>query len=50
MMTCSAPQAEYHRDKFRVFAHVNSPAWLIRHLIKSDAADGAGASPDEGQQ
>ena len=27
------PQADYHQEKFKTFPHVNSPAWLIRHLV-----------------
>lgn len=28
-------QAEYHADKFRAFPHVNSPARLIRELVRA---------------
>jgi len=31
---CSAMQAEYHRDKFRAFPHVDSPATLIKGIAK----------------
>jgi hypothetical protein len=31
-------QTEYHAEKFRVFPHVNSPAHLIRQLVRSQAA------------
>lgn len=44
-------QSEYHQDKFRVFPHVNSPAWLIRHLIKpGDGSDGSAAEAQHQQQ
>ncbi|KAK9805960.1 hypothetical protein WJX73_008818 [Symbiochloris irregularis] len=32
--TCSLLQAEYHRDKFRNFPHVESPARLIREILR----------------
>ena len=38
---CPSPhpvQAEYHAEKFRVFPHVNSPAHLIRQLVRPQAA------------
>ncbi len=31
---CSAMQANYHATKFRSFAHIDSPARLIKELVK----------------
>lgn len=31
---CNVMQAEYHRDKFRAFVHVDSPATLIKGITK----------------
>lgn len=36
---CNQLQAEYHQDKFSVFAHVNSPAWLIKQLVGGQRHD-----------
>ncbi|KAJ9523643.1 hypothetical protein QJQ45_019917 [Haematococcus lacustris] len=33
-------QAEYHADKFATFPHVNSPAWLIKHISQAPLPGG----------
>lgn len=38
------PQAEYHAEKFRVFPHVDSPARLIRELVRPAALGGKAAA------
>lgn len=56
--TCRPPrpapprfQAEYHAEKFRAFPHVNSPARLIRELVRvPEPAAGSKAGPPQQQQ
>lgn len=40
----SPPQAEYQAEKLRVFPHINSPARLIRELVRPAAAPAAAAA------
>lgn len=38
------PQAEYQAEKLRVFPHINSPARLIRELVRPAAAPAVAAA------
>ncbi|GAX82604.1 hypothetical protein CEUSTIGMA_g10030.t1 [Chlamydomonas eustigma] len=36
---CMLLQADYHQEKFKTFPHVNSPAWLIKHIVSEQPTD-----------
>lgn len=53
ILTASCPlpvQAEYHAEKFRAFPHVNSPARLIRELVRAPGPAPGSKAPRQQQQ
>jgi hypothetical protein len=36
-VVCTCVQVEYHQEKFRAFPHINSPARLIKEIVKPPA-------------
>ncbi|KAL4439014.1 hypothetical protein ABPG77_006951 [Micractinium sp. CCAP 211/92] len=46
----AAVQAEYHAEKFRAFPHVNSPARLIRELVRAPGPAPGSKAPRQQQQ
>ena len=43
-------QADYHAEKFRAFPHVDSPARLIKEIVKPPPKRSGGAAAAGGQQ
>ncbi|KAL4452643.1 hypothetical protein ABPG75_008305 [Micractinium tetrahymenae] len=46
----AAVQAEYHAEKFRAFPHINSPARLIRELVRAPGPAPGSKAPQQQRQ